>query len=71
MLIAARRELDADKRKAIYRDMSMLVREDGGLICPMFNDFVDATSERVAGWGPSKGFELMNFYAPMKMWVVG
>ncbi len=71
MLVAARRELDEAKRKAIYRDMSLVVREDGGLICPMFNDFVDATSERVAGWGPSKGFELMNFYAPMRMWVVG
>jgi peptide/nickel transport system substrate-binding protein len=71
MLFAARAELDPAKRKAIYRDMSVLEREEGGLICPMFNDFVDATSDKVDGWAPSKGFDLMNFYAPMKMWLVG
>lgn len=71
LLLAARSELDQTKRKAIYRDMNVMVRDEGGLICPMFNNFLDATSERVAGWGPSKGFDLMNFYAPMKMWVVG
>ncbi len=71
LLIAARGELDEAKRKAMYRDMSVIVRDEGGLICPMYNNFIDATSERIAGWGPSKGFDLMNFYAPMKMWVVG
>lgn len=70
MLYAARSELDQDKRKSIYRDMSTLVRDDGGLICPMFNNFIDATSDKVAGWSDSKGFDLMNYYAPMKMWVV-
>ena len=54
----------------MYHDLSAMIRDEGGLICPMFNNFIDATSDRVAGWGPAKGFELMNFYAPMKMWVV-
>lgn len=71
LLLAARAELDPAKRKAIYRDMSTIVRDEGGLICPMFNNFIDATSDRIAGWAPSKGFDLMNYYAPMKMWVVG
>jgi peptide/nickel transport system substrate-binding protein len=70
LLLAARAELDHDKRKAMYSDMNLLVRDEGGLICPMFNNFVDATSDRIAGWAPSKGFDLMNYYAPMKMWVV-
>ena len=70
MLLAARAELDGDKRKAIYHDMSVLLRDEGGLICPMFNDFIDATSDKVAGWQEiSGGFDLMNFYAPMKMWL--
>ena len=69
-LIAARSELDTAKRKAMYRDLNMMVRDEGGLICPMFNDFIDATSDKVAGWGRSVGFDLMNFYAPMQMWVV-
>lgn len=70
-LFAARAELDVAKRTQMYADMGTMIRDDGGLICPMFNNFIDATSERVAGWGPSKGFALMNFYAPMKMWVTG
>lgn len=72
MLIAARAELDETKRQQIYAEMGQLVRNEGGLICPMFNDFVDATTDRVTGWGESeKGFQLMNFYAPMKMWLAG
>jgi len=70
LLVAARGELDNAKRTAMYADCGNIVRDEGGLICPMFNNFIDATSDKVAGWGPSKGFGLMNFYAPMKMWVV-
>ncbi|WP_238368063.1 ABC transporter substrate-binding protein [Mesobacterium pallidum] len=70
LLFAARAELDEAKRTAMYAEMSMLVHDDGGLICPMFNDFVDGVTNRVAGWEDAKvGFELNNFYAPMKMWV--
>ena len=29
---------------------AMMVRDDGGLILPMFNDFIDATGPKVAGW---------------------
>ncbi|MEM6636553.1 MAG: ABC transporter substrate-binding protein [Pseudomonadota bacterium] len=70
LLFAARAELDQNVRKQMYRDMSVILRDEGGLICPMFNNFIDATSENIAGWGPSKGFDMMNFYAPLKMWVV-
>jgi len=71
LLVAARGELDTERRTAMYADMGTLVSEEGGLICPMFNNFIDATSDEVAGWAPSKGFDLMNFYAPLKMWVAG
>lgn len=69
MLVAARGELDTAKRKSIYRDMSLMIHEQGGQICPMFNDFIDVTSDAVDGWAESKGFELMNQYAPSKMWL--
>ncbi|MWD27234.1 peptide ABC transporter substrate-binding protein [Aquicoccus sp. SCR17] len=70
LLFKARAELDEQKRKEMYAEMSMLVHDKGGLILPMFNDFVDGVSDRVAGWEDAKvGFELNNFYAPMKMWV--
>ena len=70
LLFAARAEKDQAKRIQMYHDMSAMIRDTGGLICPMFNNFIAATSDRIAGWGPSKGFELMNYYAPIKMWVV-
>jgi peptide/nickel transport system substrate-binding protein len=72
MLFAARAELDEAKRKQIYAEMGQLVRNEGGLICPMFNDFVDGTTDKVDGWVENhKGFQLMNFYAPMQMWLAG
>ncbi len=49
MLIAARAELDPAKRKEIYTDMAVMLRDEGGLICPMFNDFVDASTDRLQG----------------------
>jgi len=70
LLTAARAEIDTAKRKKIYADMGMILRNEGGLICPMFNDFIDAQSERLAGWEyQSIGFALMNNTAPMRMWV--
>ncbi|MEM9967963.1 MAG: ABC transporter substrate-binding protein [Pseudomonadota bacterium] len=70
LLVQARAELDADKRKAMYAEMGTLLRDDGGLICPMFNDFIDAHGDKVDGWVEgAAGFALMNSYAPMRMWV--
>ena len=64
------RNLTHDKRKAMYAEMGTLLRDDGGLICPMFNDFIDAHGDRVDGYGSTTaGFALMNSYAPLRMWV--
>jgi len=69
MVLAARSELDNDKRKAMYRDMAMVVRDEGGLILPMFNDIIDATGPRVAGWVDDPHQELLNGYALSKCWL--
>ena len=70
LLITARGEVDTAKRKQIYADMGMIIRNEGGLICPMFNDFIDAQSNRIIGWkNETPGFALMNNSAPMRMWV--
>ncbi len=50
--------------------MGTILHNEGGLICPMFNDFIDASSDRLAGWVDGvNGFALMNSYAPLRMWV--
>lgn len=71
MLFQARAELDHDKRKAIYADMGSIVRDEGGVIVPMFNDFIDAVGPKVGGWAPNGNEELMGGYALSKCWVTG
>ena len=70
LVIAARAELDEAKRKAMYRDMAMIVRDDGGAIIPMFNDWIDAVSDKVAGFKPYPSGELMGGLALSKCWLV-
>src|SRR5262245_3449274 len=69
MVIAARAELNKDKRKAMYRDMAMVVRDEGGLILPMFNQVIDATGPKLGGWLEDPHQELMNGYALSKCWL--
>ena len=47
IIMEARAELDQDKRAQMYRDAATKVRDDGGLILPMFNDFLDAADALV------------------------
>lgn len=69
MLFAARAELDKDKRKKLYADMGQIVRDEGGVITPMFNDFIDATSGKVGGWVDDGNQEMMGGYALSKCWL--
>lgn len=71
LLLAARAELDAAKRKATYSEMAMMIRDEGGLICPMFNDWVEARRNEVGGWTPDPNGELMNGRALWKCWLAG
>jgi peptide/nickel transport system substrate-binding protein len=49
MLLEARAEIDPVRRKEIFTHMGQMMRDEGGLICPMFNDFVDASSSKLEG----------------------
>ncbi|MEX0280632.1 MAG: ABC transporter substrate-binding protein [Arenibacterium sp.] len=68
MLLAARAELDEAKRKDLYSKMGRLLREEGGLIVPMFNDFVDAISNQVQGWEPNPNGPQMSWSAFKHTW---
>ncbi len=68
-LLQARGELDQAKRAAIYRDMAMMVRDDGGLILPMFNDFIDAHTDQVQGWVSDPNYEMSGLAAPIRVWL--
>lgn len=69
LLLAARAELDLPTRRQMYSDMAHILRDEGGLILPMFNDFVDAIGNNVNGWVADPNGELMNGRALMKCWA--
>tara|TARA_R110002049_G_scaffold23781_6_gene84733 strand:- start:121648 stop:123243 length:1596 start_codon:yes stop_codon:yes gene_type:complete len=69
MLTAAKAELDEAKRKEIYSQMGRMLREEGGLILPMFNDFVDGVSNNVGGWAEDPNDQMMNNLASIKCWI--
>jgi peptide/nickel transport system substrate-binding protein len=68
-LIAARAELDQAKRKGMYSELANNLRDNGGLICPMFNDFVEAKRAEVGGFVGDPNGELMNGRALAKCWL--
>ena len=70
LLIQGRAELDETKRRQIYADMGTIVNQEGGVITPMFNDFIDATGPKVGGWTPDGNQEMMGGYALSKCWVI-
>lgn len=69
MLIEARGELDEVRRRAVYREMALMVRDDGGTIIPMFNNFIDAISTDVKGYVRDPAMELSNGLAPIRCWL--
>jgi peptide/nickel transport system substrate-binding protein len=69
MIIAARGELDEAKRKTMYQDIAMVVRDEGGMICPFFNDFIDATGPKVEGYDKHPAAEMMDGYALSECWL--
>ncbi|MDR3496390.1 MAG: ABC transporter substrate-binding protein [Ancalomicrobiaceae bacterium] len=48
LLIEARASLDTKKRAEMYREMQALCSDDGATIIPMFANYVDARSDKVA-----------------------
>ncbi|RUS59393.1 ABC transporter substrate-binding protein [Pseudorhodobacter sp. E13] len=69
LLLKARAELDPAKRTEMYAELSKMVHDDGGLICPMFNDFIEAVGDGVQGWEKNGVQECMNGLAPHKTWL--
>ena len=47
LLIAARAELETEKRREMYYEMQEILSNDGGLIAPMFASYVFGTRDKV------------------------
>ena len=48
LLIDARAELDTDKRRGQYYEMQQILRDEGGVILPMFANNVQAVNNRIS-----------------------
>jgi peptide/nickel transport system substrate-binding protein len=69
LLNSAKAELDNAKRKVIYSKMAMILRDEGGLICPMFNDSIEGISTNIGGWIEDPNLNVMNAMAGIKCWL--
>ena len=54
LLIEGRAELDSGKRQTIYHEMQKIMSEEGGTVIPMYANYVDAASTKLAH-GPDLG----------------
>jgi len=54
LLVDARAELDEDKRRKMYEEMQEICRNDSGTVVPLFNQMVEASSDKL-DHGPMSG----------------
>lgn len=69
MAVQARGELDEDKRRALYRDMALMIHNEGGLILPVFNDYVNAGSKKLKGYVHDIGNDISNGRIASRVWI--
>jgi peptide/nickel transport system substrate-binding protein len=53
ILVEARAELDPAKRKDMYRELQLMIHDDGGAVIPMFNNYIFGQRAEVAGLVPA------------------
>ncbi len=68
LLLQARAETDAAKRTELFGKMARIVWEEGGLINPMFNQFIDGYADTVAGWVSYPGHAMLRGYIAKLTW---
>ena len=71
LVLEARGELDVEKRKALYREIALIQRDEGGTILPVFNDYINAGSKRLKGFVPDIGNDLSNGKLASRVWLDG
>lgn len=69
LVAQARSELDEAKRKEMYKTLALMVRDDGGLILPVFNDYLNASVKSLQGFVPDIGNDISNGYVASRVWL--
>ncbi|PYG26598.1 ABC transporter substrate-binding protein [Pelagimonas varians] len=68
LLLTARAELDSAKRKDQYTEMQMLISKEGGTVIPMYANYVDAHSNKLANSGTIGNVFQMDSSRMMERW---
>ncbi|WP_134681845.1 ABC transporter substrate-binding protein [Paracoccus ravus] len=69
LLTEARALLDDEKRREIYWELQRMIHDDGGVMIPMFGDYLDGVSNKVQGVTPHPMFNLMGARMAEKVWL--
>ena len=69
LLKLARAELDSGKRRELYREMQLITRDEGGVVIPVFNNYVFATSRKIAHGKMGGNWSMDGFRAIERWWM--
>ncbi|MBC3948628.1 ABC transporter substrate-binding protein [Pseudomonas folii] len=69
MLSLARAESDEAKRRQLYADMQVLVSQQGGVGIPVFISNIDATDNRIKGYGSNPLGGFMGYMFAEQVWL--
>jgi peptide/nickel transport system substrate-binding protein len=68
LVVAARSELDTEKRKTLYHEAQWILHDEGSTIVPLFQNFVHGVNEKI-GYGELTGSAPFDgFRAPARWW---
>ncbi len=69
LLLAARSELDFERRKRLYADMQSMIHAQGGVAIPLFLSSLDAHTSRLKGLLPNPLGGLMGYAFAENVWL--
>jgi peptide/nickel transport system substrate-binding protein len=68
LLVDARAELDPKKRQEMYTEMQRLVRNDGGAVIPLFNNYIMGLSTKIGHEPMGSNWSMDGFRAVERWW---
>lgn len=68
LVVQARAELDADKRRALYAECQVIINDDGGALIPMFANYIMAIDERIGYDKIAGNFDYDGYKAIERWW---
>jgi peptide/nickel transport system substrate-binding protein len=68
LLVEARAELNSEKRAEMYSEMQLIVRDEGGVVVPVFADFLMASTTKLAHGPVASNIEMDGLRVPERWW---